>query len=158
LFYTNVTILSEKPTALHRNERGQLHNFNAAAIEWKDGYRLYRFNGVRQITEAHANAKTFTKEEILNEKNADVRRELIRKIGMNEAIKILQPKVIDEKYGYKLVNMDLGEKRDRPYLIMKNPSIGTDHIEGCSPEVKTVEQAICYRNSLKEFSLPKELT
>jgi hypothetical protein len=161
LLYQNVAILSEKPTELHRNERGQLHNFNGPAIKWADGYELYRFNGVRidDPKLACLPAGEYKKETILNEKNADVRRELVRKAGIERAVEILQPKVVDKFDGYELLMIELGDDRERPFLRMKNPSMkGVWHIEGVRPEIKTVKQAICYRNGLNKFEKPKQLT
>jgi len=161
LFYKNVAILSEKPTEVHRNERGQLHNFIGPAIKWADGYELYRFNGVRidgKEQYAKMQSSEFTKEIFTKEENADVRREIIRKIGMERLAQILDYKVIDAKHGYELITFDIGDKRVRPFLKMKNPSIDAIHIEGVPVEVTTVEGAICYRNGLKEFSMPRELT
>jgi hypothetical protein len=118
---------------------------------------LYRFNGVT-VTKELAEKNEFTKEDILNEKNADIRREIVRKIGIEKVVEILQPKVVDSKHGYDLLLIDLGDKRDRPYLRMKNPSINAVHIEGISPEIRTVEDALCFRNGLKEFKQPEQLT
>jgi hypothetical protein len=52
------------------------------------------------------------------------------------------------------LSIDLGDGRYRPYLKMINPSLGVVHVEGVHPDCKTVEEAICFRNQLKEFSLP----
>ena len=151
LFYKSVAILSEKPTEIHRNERGQLHNFNAPAIKWADGYELYRFNGVR-VTKELAEKTSFTKDDILNEKNADIRREIVRKIGMDKAVEILQPKVVDSyesKIGgrYELLMIDLGDNRERPFLRMMNPSMpGVAHIEGVRPDIRAVKDALVFRN------------
>jgi hypothetical protein len=155
--YKNFVLVSEKPTVIHRNEQGRLHSFNGPCLEYKDGFCLYRFNGVT-VTKELAEKKEFTKEDILNEKNADVRREIVRKIGIEKVVEILQPKVIDSKYGYDLLLIDLGDKRDRPYLRMKNPSIDAVHIEGVSPEIRNVEAALCWRNGLSQFKQPKQLT
>ena len=43
MFYKNVAVLSEKPTEVHRNEAGQLHNFNGPAVKYADGFGIYYF-------------------------------------------------------------------------------------------------------------------
>ena len=160
LFYTDIAILSEKPIEIHRNNRNQLHNFNGPAIKWADGYELHVFNGVRLTgKEKYSSQSEFTKEEILKEENADVRRELIRKIGIEKAIQIMDAKILDTHEGYELISIDIGDNKIRPYLKMKNPSMdNVYHVEGVLPEIKTVKDAICYRNSLTTYSAPKALS
>jgi hypothetical protein len=46
--------------------------------------------------------------------------------------------------------LNLGDGRNRPYLKMINPSIGTYHIEGVHPECKTVKEALIWRNQSEE--------
>jgi hypothetical protein len=41
---------------------------------------------------------------------------------------------------------------------MLNPSIGAIHIEGVHPSCRTVEQALSWRNGLKQYEEPQELT
>jgi len=153
-----ICILTEKPTEIHLNEQGDLHNFNGAALLYPDGWGLYFFNGV-DVGEGYANmpVKKFTKNIILKEQNADIRREMIRKIGNEHFIKLLKPKVADEEFGYKLFLVDLEDGRDaRPFLYMVNPSMRTVHVEGVQ-NAKTVREAICFRNSLSQFALPIDL-
>jgi hypothetical protein len=164
LFYKNVAILSEKPTEIHRNEQGRLHKDGAPAIKWADGYELHRLNGINVSKEiAETPLSEISKDMILKQQNADIRRELVRRLGANRAMEVLDAKVIDtfeSKIGgrYELVTLDIGDGRTRPYLKMLNPSIGETHIEGVRPEIKTVKEAICYRNGLTEFAEPKELS
>ncbi len=44
--------------------------------------------------------------------------------------------------------LDLGDGRTRPYLKMLNPSIGVWHVEGVAPAVRTVQEALNFRNGL----------
>ena len=147
---TKIVMLSDMKT---------LHCDDGPAIDHADGLsRSWRLNGV-EVTEkiVMTRPEDFTKEDILNEKNADVRREIVRKIPASVLLTILEPKVLDEESGYSLLGVDLGDNRVRPFLKMENPSINTVHIEGVSPNCKTVHDAICFRNGLSEFSLPKTL-
>ncbi len=155
--FNGAVIFTERPIKIYRNEQFRLHNFDDAAIEYNDGFKLFRFNGVN-VPQKYVNQKSFTKEEILAEENADIRREMIRKIGIEEAIKILEAKVLDKKDGYELISLDIGDKIARPYLKMKNPSIDAIHIEGVPAEIKTVYEALAFRNGLDKYYPPKEIT
>jgi hypothetical protein len=153
-----VAILSEKPVELHRNERGQLHNFEGPAIKWNDGYELYRFNGVRIEGEKTKYAFTypaeFTKEIFTKEENADVRRELIRKIGNERLINILDYKKLDSMDEYELISFDIGDGRVRPFLKMKCATTDNLYIEGVRPEIETVRDALAYKFNQKEWKRP----
>ena len=86
----------------------------------------------------------------LKEKNAEVRREGIRKIGIERVCQKLKTKTLDIDGDYELMLLDLGDNRERPYLKMRNPSIGVYHIEGVAPNIKTVDEALNWRNGTKE--------
>jgi hypothetical protein len=158
--YKNIVFICDNPTEIKLNDRGQLHSFDGPAMTYADGYSLFYSNGVKVTKEwCQTKVKKVTKEMILKETNVDIRRETIRKVGMEAVSKILDSKVIDEKLGYKVITFDIGDGRVRPYLQMKNPSLkGVVHIEGLRPEIKTVEDAIKYRNSLTEFKMPLALS
>ena len=55
-------------------------------------------------------------------------------------------KSLDKSGDYELVLLNLGDNRERPYLKMKNPSIGVWHLEGVPPGTKTVKAALEWRN------------
>jgi hypothetical protein len=153
--FPKIAFVSEFPSEINVSSDFRLHNFNGPALLYPDSYSIYKMNGVTVTKEqTETSSDKFTKEMILGEKNADVRRELVRKIGIEKAMEILEAKVIDKDMGYELLTLDLGDKRNRPYLKMKDFSIKAYHIEGVHPDVKTVKEALCYRNGLKEFAAP----
>jgi len=164
LFYKNVAILSEKSTTLHRDANGRLNNFDEPAMQWSDGCAIYYINGM-MVPEyiVKTNRDDFTKEIILKEDNADYRGAIISKIGIEKTIEILGAKVVDiyeSKVGgqYELLMVNYDGRGDRPYLKMRSQSIDAYHIEGLHPKVKTVKEAIAYRNGLKIFVEPETLS
>lgn len=79
-------------------------------------------------------------------KNAQVRAEFVKKVGIDRIIYHLG-KVIDTVDNYQLVLLDLGDGRSRPFLKMENPSVPELwHVEGVHPVCQTVEDAIQYRH------------
>ncbi len=147
--YEGVAFISEKPEQIHWKDK-MLHDDKGLAVEYPDGYGLYFLNGVRVSKELVVTpAEKLDPKLILKEENAEVRREIVRKIGIERVCQKLQTKCLDKKGDYELLNLDLGEGRTRPYLKMKNPSIGVYHIEGVHPNCNTVEQALDWRNGIK---------
>jgi hypothetical protein len=148
--YKNVCIISNHPKEIHRNNNG-LHKEGAPAILYEDGYSLWSLNGVRvpkEIAETPWNKIDCSV--ILKETNAEIRREIVRKVGIERICQQLNARCADKINNYELLLLDLGDNRKRPYLKMLNPSIGVFHIEGVPLECDTVEKAL---NSRK----PKEL-
>jgi len=164
--FPEIVFISDFPKAIHTNERHQLHNYNKPALEYRDTYALYRSNGIQMDKEQILTpANEITKEQFLKETNVDKRRELSRKIGIEKTIEMLGAEVVDtynSKVGgkYELLLVDFDNRGDkRPYLKMQNPSLkDVYHIEGIAPGIKTVKEAIMFRNGLKEFIEPKVLS
>ncbi len=163
--FEKAIVCSEMPIQTNVNEEGNLHNFNGPAIEWADGEGLYYFNNVKVSKEiALKETSKITKKDILSEENVDIRREIIRKVGIEKAIEMLDAKTIHKftsKVGgkYELLQIDYDGKGSlRPYLKMKSKSIDAIHIEGIAPSLNSVEDAICFRNKLKKFMEPEFLS
>lgn len=150
--FKDFVFISEKPKHLHFL-KDTLHNTKGPAVEYKDGYSLYALNGVtvnKEIVET--SAEKIDCKIILTEKNAEVRREIVRKVGVERLIVKLGAKSLDKSDNgvYELLDINIGDGRVRPYLKMLNPSIKTWHVEGVGPECKTVEQALKWRNQTEE--------
>ena len=173
----DVCLCSENPTNLKYREDGVFHCENAPAIEYADGFKIYSLNGIK-VPEKYVmtEAQQIPAQWIVEEKNADKRRELVRKIGVERLCDELNAECIDKKsytakvpdikegetsvtcsgykdeaIDYELLLLDIGDGRKRPYLKMKNASIGIWHVEGVHPDCKTVDEAIKFRNGTKEF-------
>ena len=148
--YENICFVSDRPEQIHR-KGVQLHNDSGPAVLYRDGYALWCLNGV-DVGESIVTtpADQLDANLILTTKNAEVRREIVRKIGIERVCNKLNAKVIDTQGDYSLLLLDLRDGRKRPYLKMLNPSIGTYHIEGVPPECDTVEKAITWRNQTSE--------
>lgn len=142
----NVAFVCIRPNKVSTNINGDLHCVDGPAIAWRDGYREYALNGV--WVDEHivmTPAEKLDPQLVLKEKNAEVRREMVRKIGVERLILKLGAKVIDRQGDYELLDLNLGENNYRPYLKMLNPSIKTWHVEGVHPTCRTVQEAINWR-------------
>ena len=96
--YENIVLISERPIRLSVNTTGQLHDESKKAIEYNDGWGFYYLNGIK-MEEAHVTteSKKLDPVECLKESNVDVRRELIRKIGVELMLNKLPHKILDKK-------------------------------------------------------------
>ncbi len=150
--YEDLVLFCPPPKVQHYRQRQAetdplvLHCENGPAFEWEDGCKLYRINGVSVpdwLVETRAeelDPKRFAEIE-----NAEVRREFIRKVGMERILAHVPHKTLDEKDEYSLLSVDVGTGGERIYLKMRNPSLGVWHMEAVAPDCKTVQEAINWR-------------
>ena len=139
------------------NSRGQLHKDLGPAVEWSTGTYQYYLNGVLCPKDVVMNkAENIDPHIVITERNAEVRREIVRKIGLERLCNTLDAKCIDKQENYELLVLNLKDGQRRPFLKMVNPSIGVYHIEGVPPNIATVQQALKWRNGTNET--PIQLT
>ena len=141
--YENYVVVSDRPTivSMEPNGRGseRLHCEAGPAIAFADGWEVYALHGVRVSKEIVTTpADKLDPQLLLKEINAEVRREILRKIGVERAIASLGAKVIDKFGDYELLEVDFSGT-PRRYLKMRNPSIGVWHVEPVGPECTTIE-------------------
>ena len=91
---------------------------------------------------------------VLKTRNAEIRRAIIRKIGIENVLTALGAQVIDKRGDYELVSLNLRDGRKRPYLKMRNPSVGVWHVEDVHPAISTVQDALNYRYYGDELFVP----
>jgi hypothetical protein len=132
------------------DERENLHSTNEPAYVSGD-LKLYFLHGVHiepqyvhLVQVDHPNPK-----EVLAVKNVDIRRELIRRVGIEQFVDSLWHKVIDTQGDYVLLDVLLNDNTwsNARFLKMLNPSIGVWHLEGVPNTVQTVEDALTWRNN-----------
>ncbi|MEU3573249.1 DUF6745 domain-containing protein [Kitasatospora sp. NPDC036755] len=79
--YREVALLSERPTALHRDEAGRLDRADGPALEYADGFALHAWRGMPVPPEFLAGLAEVTVERIRTEENAELRRVLLEHYG-----------------------------------------------------------------------------
>lgn len=159
ILFQRLALISRRPKRVRLDSSGRLHADGEAAIEWRDGWKLFYLNGVLVPEEVAVTPATdLDPGVILRESNVEVRREIVRKIGVERLIQKLGGKVVDSWRGYELLTLDIPGMGIKPtYLKMKNPSIGTYHVEGVPPRITTCREALSWRVGGLKWN-PKQLT
>jgi hypothetical protein len=171
-------VISDHPLEIHMKE-GRLHKDGGPAIKYSDGFCIYCLNGVEvpqwlaETTHGKIDPAEFAKLQ-----NAEVRREFIRKVGVERICRELGTECLDKldcrddkvwvkakkEFGlddqdtvYELHMVNLGGRTGKwPYLKMLNPSLGVWHMEAVDRTCKTVAEALKFRNQ-SELT-PEQLT
>lgn len=164
-------VFSDRMSACSVNAQGQLHCDGGPAVAYADGTNLWRLNGVAvpqwlaELPKDQIDPLKFT--ELTN---VEVRREFLRKMGADTVCKAVGATVLDSdtiqmvgytvkgadgktvmvppaRHYYELLAVDLGETAGTwPWLKMVNPSLGTTCIECVDQSIKTVREALAWRN------------
>jgi hypothetical protein len=137
----------QPPTVLKKNANG-LHCEDGPAVSYGGDNEIYALNGVVMDKKyVLTPAEKIEPLDVLKESNVEVRRELIRKVGLEVIFDRLPNKMLDKRDNYELYSVSLStEVPDARYLKMVNPSIGCFHVEGVAPETNTVAEALNWRN------------
>jgi hypothetical protein len=145
--HKNICWISERHNILNRNGAGRLHKDGGPALAYPDGWSIYALNGVRMKPEHVLTvAEKLDPKIVLAESNVEIRRELIKKIGMERFLEVCPHKVLEKKGSYELLSIPLSDEvKDSRWLKMVNPSVGCFHVEAVSPECATVQQSINWR-------------
>jgi uncharacterized protein YoaH (UPF0181 family) len=152
LFYPldDVCVVSDRPCAIHMVNK-QLHADGMPSIEYTDGFKVYSLHGVRvpewlaMTPQALLKSSMLLSDKSLKD-NVEVRREFVKKIGVDRCLKELNWKVLDQKDTYELGELYVISDSPRRYLKMLNPSVeGMWHLEAVAPECTTVQEAINWR-------------
>jgi len=152
-------IFAESLKTCKRNVNG-LHCDGGPALEYHDGTIIYSLNGV-QVPDwlALTPAGKLDVKQFASIQNTEVRREFIRKIGIERLCTELHATLVDKKGDYELLDVDLGGRTGVwPYLKCLNPSIEVWHMECVDRACRTVDQALAFRNNLPKYVPPEILT
>lgn len=84
--FVDAAILCERPTAVHLDDQGRVHNGEGAALAYGDGFALYRWHGVTIAEDFAQILATLTPEVIQAERNAEVRRIMLEHYGHDRYI------------------------------------------------------------------------
>lgn len=105
-FYPNIAILCRMPV-LYRNASGALHREDGAAIVYPSGLSYYFYNGVRVNEKIIMRPEELTIEDVKNERNEEVRRVIIERMGERFAQASQLEIISTDKFG-KLVKCQYG--------------------------------------------------
>lgn len=173
LYWTDDTLYWVAKPRVHKDPTPgtrRLHHDRYAAIE-SDVENLYFWRGVLVPAFVVVKPEWITAQHIVHEKNAQVRAAMVSRFvgGMAKLCRDLKAEVADRAFcangptedpsrKYELLLLDLGDGRKRPYLYMRNPSTGEEHIEGVAPEIKTVREALHWYKpaALKQIPIAAE--
>ena len=130
-WHQNVVAISDRPSALHRDARGRLHCEDGPSIAYRDGWALYHWHGTavpRDVIEA---PETLTAGAISFETNAEVRRVMVERFGLDRFITESGAAVLHEDRDplgnpRRLLQKSFGDDMPLTLVQVKNSTVEPD--------------------------------
>jgi hypothetical protein len=147
--FEDFCVVSDHPIRVSFNDENRLNRINGKAIEFKDGYGVYAFNGVR-VPEKYGNTEphTWNAKEVISESNVEIRRVLIEVMGYENIISQLGATELDSWREYTLLQFDSPVEGDEAYTVLKMTCPSTAHIHALRvpPEFTKAREAATWVN------------
>lgn len=115
--FENICILSERPVELHRDNRTRLHNETGMCMKFRDGWGIYAWHGVLVPAYVVLLPEPLTFDLIEAEPNAEVRRVLIERYGLDNYLREGRVIKIHQDQCGILYRMNLAS--DEPILVVR---------------------------------------
>ncbi len=112
LQFKELCIVCAKPEHISRDEENRLYSEEGEAIRWRDGFKLWFWHGVAIPGELILYPDKITREDIVKESNAEVRRCYQEILGSERYAEVLGIKEIDSDIDLRGNKMRLMETRD----------------------------------------------
>lgn len=166
-------IMSQKPIFIGMKD-DVLHADGKAAIEYADGFCCYALNGIKVPEWLAKNPSgSIDPAKIKEIDNVEVRREFVRKVGLERIYHSLGGKIIDQEVvemespqdknwecHYKLVELNFGSETQPTFRrVLQMPNASLDeiwHVEYVPTECETVKEAMNFRLNRFEENVDDE--
>lgn len=118
--FEDTVVLTPKASHLELDEEGHLHAENGPALSYADGWSIYAWHGIRVPERLIKQPETYSAQEILDETNAEIRRCMMEKVGMEVFLE--SSKCICEDEVGKLYNMEVNDDENLTFVHVINSS------------------------------------
>lgn len=153
--FRNACYVAERPTRLERNESGRLHSADDAAIAFPDGYLLYAWKGIFVPARLILEPGRITAKLINAERNAELRRCMIERLGSERYLKDSGANLVGEDTTGRLWRKEFASGDAWSVVEVVN---GTEEADGSRkryflqvpPRCRTAREAVAWTYGLTE--------
>ena len=159
LYLRGFAVVCPRPAAVHKDDRGRLHNANGPAVEW-EGEKYWFWHGTRVNEKIILRPNELTAEEISNEKNSEISRAIAEKLGWDRYMEVLGTTLVDKWFDpSKKLHYELYDFKNRKFslmprlLKMESPEI----LDGSRPYyIEPVDPGLNSCKSARRWQFTKE--
>ena len=143
--HTDFVMACERPRAINRDQNGRLHSAIGRAFEARDGWGFYCWHGVRVPAQLIEHPESITLENINSEKNAEIKRIMLERYGLERYITDSGMRVAHEDQSGKLFILPGAQF---PVVLVRNSTPEPDGtvknyvLTATRRDVKTAHEAV----------------
>jgi hypothetical protein len=152
--FKDILFVSSCPVEIHQDANNRLHNVSSASVVFRDGYKVYAIHGRILPSWIWETRDTITKEQFIDEKNAEIRGGIYSVLGESKIMNLLCAKEIDKQIiqhkndDIEIVKLfktieSFPEIGNYPFAWVKFicPSTGSDYLIACKPHHTNAKEA-----------------
>ena len=145
-WHEQVCALSDRPVHLCRDARGRLHRADGMAIEYSDGWGLHAWHGVRVPAQVIEQPATLTSQQILSEPNAEIRRVMVERLGLDRFLVMAKAKVLHTDQDGRRVLHRIDWENDEPIVAVQVqcPTTGQTYFLRVPPQIDRCDKAVAW--------------
>jgi len=131
---------------LSRDAEGQLHSARGKCVEYRDGWGIYAWHGVRVSERIILRPETLTREDLLKEPNVEVRRVIQERMG-ERFVRDRGGQVIDTSPRGTLYEVRLPADDPEPvarYVQVQDACTARHSVLRVPPTIQTAAEAVAW--------------
>lgn len=138
--------LVRKPMRLERDEQGRLHSTDGMCLQYRDGWGLYAWHGVRVSEQIIMRPERLTKKDWMAERNLEARRVIQERLGNERFVELMGGKCIDKGKRGRLIEVNLGSGPERMahYVHVQDSSTQRQYYLRVPPSITSADEAIAW--------------
>jgi hypothetical protein len=160
--FDEAVILTEKPCDIRLDDRMRLHSTTGPSVTYRDGFKVYCYHGIQVTSDIIENPDSITPARIDGETNAEMRRVLLERFGLERYLKSGGATMIQEDSFGKLWKKAV--PGDDP-VVMVEVLNSTPEPDGTTktyllpvpPETRTAKAAVAWTFNLEEAEYNPEV-
>lgn len=144
--FRGVALLCRPPMRITFDPERRLHASDGMAVEYADGWGVYAWHGVNVPRQVICAPDSLTPEQILSERNVEVRRIMIERFGVDRLLSRARAKCLDMDQDGRRSLFLLPMHDDEPLVAVRVhcPSTGQVYFLRVPPEVRTCRAAVAW--------------
>ena len=145
-WHEDVCAISDRPVQIYRDDRGRLHAADTMAIAYPDTWGVYAWHGVRVPDQVILKPDTLTAEQILVEANAEVRRVMIERHGLDRFLSKANAKQLHTDQDGRRILHRIELPGDEPIVAVqvKCPTTDQTYFLRVPPQIDRCDKAVAW--------------
>jgi len=146
MVHAEFCIISDRPEVLKVDEQNRPHCIDGPFCRWRDGSELYSVHGTRIPAHIINHPEKITAQQILAEENAEIRRVMVERVGMERFLSEAGARKIHSHDMGDLFSIDIPNDPDEVLRAVRvtDPSTGRVYFLRVPPQIERADDAVAW--------------